>query len=79
MNEIRISEAAYRRARGNIARLFVQTAVKCQGTDFARGQLSALHAAFMAIPGSTEEQFIAMCSEHEFCQEMRSVVFGAVA
>lgn len=79
MNEIRISEAAYRRARGNIARLFVQTAVKCQGTDFARGQLSALHAAFMAIPGSTEDEFVAMCSEHEFRQQMRSVVFGAVA
>ena len=78
MNEIRISEAAYRRARGNIARLFVQTAVKCQGTDFARGQLSALHAAFMAIPGSTEEQFIAMCSEHVSPQDMRPV-FGAVA
>lgn len=74
MNEIRISEAAYRRARGNIARLFVKTAVKCEGTDFARGQLSALHAAFMAIPGSTEDEFIAMCNEHEFRQEMRSVV-----
>ncbi len=79
MNEIRISEAAYRRARGNIARLFVQTAVRNRGDDFTSGQLSALHAAFMAIPGSTEEQFIAMCSEHEFRQEMRSVVFGAVA
>ena len=79
MNEIRISEAAYRRARGNIARLFVQTAVKCEGTDFARGQLSGLHAAFMAIPGSTEEQFVAMCNEHESPQGMRPVVFGAGA
>jgi len=79
MNEIRVSEAAYRRARANIARTFVHLAVRNRGDDFTSGQLSGLHAAFMAIPGSTEDEFVAMCSEPAFGAAMRTVVAEAVA
>ena len=71
MNEIRISEAAYRRARVAIARTFVRMAVANRGEDYSSGQLSGLHMAFMAIPGSTEAEWVELCSEPEFNAVMR--------
>ncbi len=79
MNEIRVSEAAYRKARANIARTFVRLAVRNRGDDFTSGQLSGLHAAFLAVPGSTEDEFVAMCSEPAFGAEIRTVLGGVTA
>jgi hypothetical protein len=71
VNEIMISDRAYRQARQRIAREFVQVAVRNWGAAFTQGQLSGLHLAFMAIPGATEEEWVELCSETAFGPAMR--------
>jgi hypothetical protein len=71
VNEIRVSDAAYRRARQRIAREFVQVAVRNRGAAYTQGQLSGLHLAFMAIPGATEDEWVELCSETAFAPAMR--------
>ena len=73
-NEIRISEAAYRRTRQRIAREFVQVAVRNRGAAYTQGQLSGLHLAFMAIPGATEDEWVELCSETAFRPAMQQQV-----
>lgn len=74
MNEISISDAAYRRARRRIAREFVTVAVCNRGAAYTQGQLSGLHLAFMAIPGATEDEWVDLCSESAFRPAMRNYV-----
>jgi len=74
MNEIRISDAAYRRVRVKIAKAFVRAAVANQGDAYSAGQLSGLHTAFMTVPGATETEWCELCSEQSF----RPVVNAAI-
>ncbi len=71
VNEIRVSESAYRRARRKIAREFVEVAVRNRGAAYTQGQLSGLHLAFMAIPGATEDEWVELCSETAFGTAMQ--------
>lgn len=71
VNEIRVSESAYRRARQRIAREFVQVAVQNKGAAYTQGQLSGLHLAFMAVPGATEDEWVELCSETAFGAAMQ--------